>query len=586
MLLHFNDLEIIGGDTKQLSALFQVTTAPHTLRASTAEKLFARLFSREQPASSEQLDAAFVPLLATLKTAFIILASKDDSFYCTATHPLRQVFHCLLTRGTTWYTRDSKANEMFYDKLAEVINLLSQWSAQTNNSTTAAAAMQKALDEFNRWCEGEEKRAVLIESRLCESEINHLRMLTAECQVLDLINNALAGKNLPLALLETIPSTLKNELQNCAFTAGIDSDFWKLWKRLLPLIANVFTDNKSEQDDQKMYREIPAMLNELDRSLQMGSSHSDSYIFFTEMLSNNLALAIQKQPPACGLLNAIAYPEGHSAIHTRVTDSVLQQAITMEIGEWILFSGEENTTIRCKLALKNSGSDQLLFVDRTGRKVMIKSTKDFALCLSTGIAKPLIKFNLEEVIAKLLQALVTLQNNTQPQLHTETDTQPKVHLSLEKSTSIEKDLLEKQEQQHVVEQIELRRASAHKAIAEARALADEKTRRASEVKQMHAEREQEEHLQLAQQQVKELNVGAWVEMSNEDQKIQRCKLAVIIASIGKYIFVDNLGRKMAEYNREELLHALINQRLRLINNGDKFEDQLVKVIRSLRKDIS
>ncbi len=589
MRLQFDDLDIIRGDAKQLSALFQATTAaPHTLRVNTAEKLFDRLFSHEQMASRDQLDAGFAPLLATLKTAFIILASKDDSFYCTTTHPLRQVLECLLTRATSWYTRDSKANEMFFDKLACVIHLVTQWAAQTNNSATEAAAIQKALDDFNTWNEGEEKRAALIESRLCESELNHLRMLTAECQVLDLINNSLAEKNLPLSLFETVSSILKNELQNCVFTAGIDSDFWRLWKRLLPLIANLFTGTKSEQDDQKMYREIPAMLNELDRSMHMGSSHSNSYPLLVDTFSNSLALAIQKQPQTCELFNALAYPEGHSAINTRVTDSILQQAITMQVGEWILFSSEENQTIRCKLALKNSGSDQLLFVDRTGRKVMIKSSKDFALCLSTGIAKPLIKINLEEVIGKLLQALVTLQNNTpmQPQISTEINVQPEKSLTPEKPTSTEKELLESQQKRHVAEQIDLRLASAHKAIAEARALADDKARRTSEAKQVETEREKEEHLHLAQQQINELNVGAWVEMTSENQKNQRCKLAVIIASVGKYIFVDNLGRKMAEYNREDLLQALVNQQLTLINNGDKFEDQLVKVIRSLRKDIS
>jgi hypothetical protein len=66
----------------------------------------------------------------------------------------------------------------------------------------------------------------------------------------------------------------------------------------------------------------------------------------------------------------------------------------------------------------------------------------------------------------------------------------------------------------------------------------------------------------------------------------RCKLAVIIAATGKYIFVDNLGRKTAEFQREQLVQALLDNHLTLVNNGDSFDDQLVKVIRSLRKDIS
>ncbi len=605
MPLHFDDLAILRGDTKQLNALFHATTtAPLTLRVNTAEKFFARLFSREQLASREQLDAAFVPLLTTLKTTFVTLASQDDSFYCVETHPLRQVFECLLTRATTWYTRDSKPNEMFYEKFTNIVHLVTHWCAQSTDNTNAeTAALHKALDDFKTWDDGEEKRAALVESRLCESELNHLRMLTAECHVLDLINNALAEKNLPLALRETIPTTLKNELQHCAFTAGIDSPFWRLWKRLLPLIGNVFIADKSEQDDQKMYREVPAILNELERSLQLGSSHPDSYHFFIEILSDSLILAVQKQLPVCMPLNALSYPEGHSTINTRVTDSVLQQVTNIQVGDWILFSSEENKTIRCKLALKNSGVDQLLFVDRTGRKVMIKSNKDFSLCLSTGIAKPLTNINLEDVIIKLIQALIALHNNTPAQqpMHTEANAPQKNPTATEAKT--QKPELEAQAQeldearrQDITNQVDLRRASAHKAMAEARALAADKARRASEAKQEEqAERERQQvaqeekilqHLQLAQQQIHGLNVGAWVEILDDAEQGQRCKLAVIIASAGKYIFVDNLGRKVAEYHHAELLQALASRRLTLINNGDKFEDQLVKVIRSLRKDIS
>ncbi len=61
---------------------------------------------------------------------------------------------------------------------------------------------------------------------------------------------------------------------------------------------------------------------------------------------------------------------------------------------------------------------------------------------------------------------------------------------------------------------------------------------------------------------------------------------MIIAATGKYIFVDNLGRKVAELQREQLVQALLDNQLTLLNKGNSFDDQLVKVIRGLRKDIS
>jgi hypothetical protein len=66
----------------------------------------------------------------------------------------------------------------------------------------------------------------------------------------------------------------------------------------------------------------------------------------------------------------------------------------------------------------------------------------------------------------------------------------------------------------------------------------------------------------------------------------QCKLAVIIAAAGKYIFVNNLGRKVAELHRDQMLQALLDKQLTLLNNGDSFDDQLAKVIRGLRKDVT
>src|SRR5690606_18771717 len=79
-------------------------------------------------------------------------------------------------------------------------------------------------------------------------------------------------------------------------------------------------------------------------------------------------------------------------------------------GDWIYFDGEESGIIRCKLALKNPAIDLLLFVDHTGRKVMAKNNKDFALCLSTGIAKPLVTPSLHEIFAQVLTPLLERAN--------------------------------------------------------------------------------------------------------------------------------------------------------------------------------
>ena len=602
MQTHFDIQQILNGGEQQLDDLFNsINSAPLALRTGTADKFFNRLLARNP------LDAACAPLLAELKTAFVTEASQSNRFYCDASHPLRAVLECLLTRAATWYPRDAKPNQQFFEKLNHLIRTVVDIPCYT--ATTFIE-----LQEFYNWDDAEEKRAAMLESRLCESELNHLKMLTAECRVLDLINETLTGSRLPITFIELIPIVLKSELQHCAITAGSNSTFWKIWQRLLPSLVDTFkTENldPTDNNEQQLYRQIPAMLEELERSTGMDIGNPDLYRHLVDALSHALMLTIRKQPLSLATMEMLPYPVGHSDTRTRITDAVLQQGAAISQGDWILFDSEDGQVIRCKLALKNAATDQLLFVDRTGRKVMIKSSKDFALCISAGIAKPLKRTPLIEVIAELIKALVTLHSNNlqqqQQALLSEQQRAQAQQLEIQHQQQIKEQQLNNQklqaeqkirseQQRRSLEFAEQRRLAAEKALAEAKVLADEKTARAieaalAEKDYLNQQQAAQEAIQinkqlLAQQQINALNVGAWIERQNEDQQKQRCKLAVFIASADKYIFVDNLGRKVAEYQRAQLLDAFLTQQISIIHNGDKFEDQLVKVIRSLRKDIS
>lgn len=603
----FQCLPIMQGDVAQLDALFASASAPATserLRKNTNEKFFARLFN------NNGIDETLLLLVDELKIIFTETVAARVNFYCEPNHPLRILINYLLTHAATWYPRDAKSTALFYDKLSHTLKVTRQWASDSKN-TAALAQLHEALNELLNWSAAENKRATMLTTRLCESELNHLKIIAAECKVLDLLNNTLTGKTLPNELQQSLSSTLKNELQHCVITNNENSPFLQKWYVLLPILAQVFTPNNNADDDQQLYRKIPALLHELERSLQIATSNPEHYRQFVEDLSYCLMQAVQKKPLDCIPFVALAYPEGFNDKHTRVIDSVLQQATAIQQEDWILFSGENNQTIRCKLALKNTDIDQLLFVDHTGRKVMTKTSKDFSLCISTGIAKPLTLIQLDSAIAEHLEGLIELnkKNVILLQQKIQIDIDKKNHiakkqqeadaLALEQQRLVQAQLQAKAQAEHaqqLSEQSTARKVAARKAMAEAREFAEEKQRRNEQQALIHEAElhqiqttqaaQQRQQQEFAQKHIHALNVGAWVELQNDKQQMQRCKLGVIIAATGKYIFVDNLGRKVGEYQREQLITAYIDNQLTLINNGDKFEDQLVKVIRGLRKDVS
>ncbi len=89
----------------------------------------------------------------------------------------------------------------------------------------------------------------------------------------------------------------------------------------------------------------------------------------------------------------------------------------------------------------------------------------------------------------------------------------------------------------------------------------------------------EEYLLL----VDRLSQGCWFEMSEPEGGRYRCRLAAIIKSVDKYIFVNRNGMKVAEKNRVELASALRSGKLRQLDDGMLFDRALESVIGSLRQ---
>lgn len=82
--------------------------------------------------------------------------------------------------------------------------------------------------------------------------------------------------------------------------------------------------------------------------------------------------------------------------------------------------------------------------------------------------------------------------------------------------------------------------------------------------------------------VGKLTQGTWFEMSENGGKNFRCRLAAIIKSTGKYIFVNRSGMKVAEKSKDSLALAMKDGNLRLLDDTMLFDRALESVIGTLR----
>ncbi|MCP3673581.1 MAG: DUF1631 domain-containing protein [Gammaproteobacteria bacterium] len=83
--------------------------------------------------------------------------------------------------------------------------------------------------------------------------------------------------------------------------------------------------------------------------------------------------------------------------------------------------------------------------------------------------------------------------------------------------------------------------------------------------------------------IEDLHIGTWFEiLQPELDRVVHCKLVAIIDSIGKYIFVNNLGAKVADYTLEQLEIALKTKQLIQLEQGVIFERALKSIVTNFR----
>lgn len=85
--------------------------------------------------------------------------------------------------------------------------------------------------------------------------------------------------------------------------------------------------------------------------------------------------------------------------------------------------------------------------------------------------------------------------------------------------------------------------------------------------------------------VDQLRVESWFQLNPDDGHPTRCKLALVLPSTGRHIFMNRLGQKIAEFGRNRLAWALSNGTLVPIEERQVFDSALESVIGRLQQQV-
>jgi hypothetical protein len=557
---------LLLGQTQMPSDLLDLVLPGDTAHADTA---LVGLFWAKWKRQSE-LHEDFLAELEPLARA---LAAIPAALWISSTqHPLWRLLELLQSSGAGYQPELGRAGEKLLSDLRPL------WAALDRGDWLAAVAAAET-----QW-QQEQSRLQRLEQRLIDSERGLLRSRRAQQQAARVLNRALAGKQLSVAMLAFMHDAWYRELQWCLLQFGEESGEWQGRADLTARLVDSLQDSGDDSDQrQQLYALIPEISAELRATL---SAHAPEPTVLEQQLAlietHHLALLKGRPLPtvACTL---IVNDDPWADATTTVSRDLLRQVAALELGTWFLWRDNDSDS-RIKLVLKMDDTAQLLFVNRLGVKALQKTFEEFAYLLALDAVMPLPAAN--HARAALRQLLLQLLQRGAKQ----------------QRARVEEERRAEEEQARAEEEAQRRRAAREKAIAEAAALAAAEVQAAAaaqlETEQRARDREQLRRTSVQQEQSSDaeqrsriarlsatmLAVGSWVELHDEIGGTQRVKLAVKLPSSGKLIFVDRDGVRCAEFEREVFVAKLADGGASVLDAGPQFEDSLARVVGSLRRD--
>jgi hypothetical protein len=589
-----------------------------------------------------QLDIALKVELQRLRPVFLQTGLADDFFAINPQHLMHQFFSRLLTEGSYWYANSGKENAQFFDAVVQAVNeIVAAAGADSVGVNTTIETFFALLDKQNA-------RAQMMAQRCGESELGMAKIHRVQAQVVVLLDS-LVGCALPESILNFLRVTLKSELQFILINDGDAAIAWQSWSAIIKRLPQVFpvlipdAEKPVEPEPpnlQQLYRDVQIIVGLLDEHVTVSAANQQIYDEGVADLRECLFNRLRGTPEKLVRFESIATLDELSQLGAAVSPALLKRVAHLRIDDWFMFFNSDDQWLRCKLLLLPPQTEQLIFVNRSGHRVLQKSVRDFSACLAAHVAKPLIVADtLTLALARTCKKLQLLCEKNKA-MHKNNKASPgatagkdvlladnnaisksevadmPVISSAQENASVNAELLassaltsiprsrasdvssfddpqvSKTDSAHpAATPANDRKSAAEKALQEARVLERLAIRRERQRSRLETTIDpenvvaEESASEQAQAAVDLLNIGAWVELPVANIEPQRCKLVAIMRSTNTFIFADRRGVKVAELQRDHLINLLAEQRAQILSRGDDFEGQLSKVVLTLRRDL-
>lgn len=511
--------------------------------------------------------------IARLQIPLIRVAMHDASFFAQGSHPARQLLNDIASAGMGWVPPANLERDPLYKKLNEIV------MAVVKNEQPTSDFFEILLNDFDQFKAAEAKRLELVAQRTIDAEDGKDKQQVAKRSVENLLNEKMAGMKLPKLVIEFV----ENEFSQAMYLALVKhSEESDEWQALQIVLADLLWSLQP-----KNYEELAGLENRVPEIKKSIINHLTPYAsnqgtineFITQLekiyesqLKPLKVKKVAEQQSSQGAEKTIGAevfnkPKAKNESSVLLNNTDKNNRVNKDVQKPAVKSVTSGQNKHTKIVELKAGEtlDQYLTANPLHLEGLVEEAVTAATSSDNILADESYEvdsFEIAEVescdniLANITQSEENLELSDEYKFVDFSSIEGEGEYELDNTDEFDLDgaLLDLQEVDTISLGVD---ADDQEDIIDV-ALCDEDFKK-----------------------VDELTTSSWINLVQGDETV-KCRLATVLKSSGKYVFVNRAGVKVAEYKRKPLAAALKKGQMVPVQEGQLFDRALQSLIGNLR----
>lgn len=516
------------------------------------DQLFDRLLE-------QQLDTEARCWLNAMRLPTIRYALQDYSFFFTPQNLLRRFLNQLHLQ---LLSSSEKSRQVLRESLSSFLSRIQQDFRQD------IGVCNRICIEAQTWFASHVDKVEQIEEKLRVQEISRRKERVAEPRVVRELNRIAAGRALPDLVVDFLHGEWRRSLLLVSMREGEEGSTWKRQIRITESLVELAQSCNDERGREKHRSFYPVLMRNIKSLLVSVNEDQVALEKALEPLELILTAMLNGVRPELVDVQPLQYRE--APVTTVEVKQVGGRALaviqSLQAGDLVRIKTVDGSHDVFRLTLKSESDEPWVLVSQSGKTITKKTAFQLAQGYEGGVLEIIGQHGWwDHQLETELQALHAVWQ-------AELAARPPAP---EPSSAVE--------EPPQIRQPEPEPALEPAPVISAEAIAAE-TVEENDSEDFFAPRSiSVEECQAALEAIDQIQIGGWI-IQQTTKGEERCKLAVKLRGRDKLIFVNRLGVKVLEIDRQQLAELLARGLISIVDTGEKFDNTLERVVRTIQED--